>query len=288
MSDNTEDTPLEEEIEVQIEGDDATGEPEILKPEEGMDQLKRQLDAEIARRKEAERRTNDAERRAHEARMDKEDTDLQLVSGAIDTLDRDTEILKQNLQYAMQTGNHAQAVALQEEISDNKAKLLQLRNGYDAMKSKPKAPPPQPVHVDPVEAFLARIPTEPSRNWIRAHPDYVTDPAKNRKMIAAHELAVADGIAPDTPEYFASIEQTLRIRPQAQVVEEEASSGAAKVVQRRDAAPAAAPVSRGQPSSRNTMRLTKEQAEAAADMGLSPQKYAEYRAQLIKEGKIKA
>lgn len=277
MSDENED-----DLEIQIEAE--SEEQDVLKPEDGMQELKRQLDEERARRAEAERRAQEMAQQAHVARLDKEDTDLQLVSGAIDTLDRDTELLKQSLQYAMQTNDHARAVELQEEISENKAKLLQLRNGLEAMKAKPKSPPPQVVPADPVEAFAARL-TPRSAEWVRAHPEFVRDPAKNRKMIAAHELAVADGIQPDTDAYFAAIEETLRVKPAAVRSEEDATQTAAKVVQRRDAAPAAAPVSRGTPS-RNTVRLTAAEREMAEMMNMKPEEYAKHKVALQKEGKL--
>jgi len=289
MSEEIQDDDL---VDVQIE--DAGEAEEVQKampPEDGIAELKRQLDEEKARRAEAERRAQEMAQKAHAAQIDKEDTDLQLVSSAIDTLDRDTELLKQSLQYAMQTGDHARQVELQEEISDNKAKLLQLRNGLEAMKAKPKTPPPQVAPADPVEAFASRL-TPRSADWVRNHPEFVRDPAKNRKMIAAHELAVADGIQPDTDAYFAAIEETLRVRPVARVIEEEATESAAKVVQRRDAAPAAAPVSRGQPS-RNTVRLSafeREMAENDRAKGETVQqaidRWAKNKAQLIKEGKL--
>ncbi len=282
MSDEIEDDLKDIEVQVEETGGDET--PAVVPPEDGIADLKRQLDAEVARRQEAERRAAEAAQMAHAARIDKEDTDIQLVANAIDTLDRDTELLKQSLQYAMQTGNYAQQVALQEEISDNKAKLLQLRNGLDAMKSKPKAPPPQVMPADPVEAFAARL-TPRSADWVRSHPEFVRDPAKNRKMIAAHELAVADGIVPDTDAYFEAIEATLRIKPAAVQAEEEASSTAAKVIQRRDAAPAAAPVSRGQ-SSRNVVRLTAAEREMAEMMNMKPEEYAKHKMALQKEGKL--
>lgn len=282
MSDEIEDDLKDIEVQVEETGGDDT--PAVVPPEDGIADLKRQLDAEVARRQEAERRAAEAAQMAHAARIDKEDTDIQLVANAIDTLDRDTELLKQSLQYAMQTGNYAQQVALQEEISDNKAKLLQLRNGLDAMKSKPKAPPPQAMPADPVEAFAARL-TPRSADWVRSHPEFVRDPAKNRKMIAAHELAVADGIVPDTDAYFEAIEATLRIKPAAVQAEEEASSTAAKVIQRRDAAPAAAPVSRGQ-SSRNVVRLTAAEREMAEMMNMKPEEYAKHKMALQKEGKL--
>jgi hypothetical protein len=278
----------EDDLEVQIEDDQQVEDDQkaspVVPPEDGIADLKRQLDEERARRAEAERRAAEAAQQAHAARLDKEDTDIQLVSNAIDTLDRETDILKANYAHAMQTGDFRRAAEIQEEMSDNSAKLLQLRNGLEAMKAKPKTPPPQPVPANPVEAFASRL-TPRSADWVRAHPEFVTDPSKNRKMIAAHELAVADGLTPDTDAYFASIEETLRIKPQAKVVEEEATSSAAKVVSRRDAAPAAAPVSRGQ-SSRNVVRLTAAEREMAEMMGMKPEDYAKNKLALQKEGKL--
>ena len=287
---NEENETLEGEIQLDLdldEGDIPLNQPEIVPAKDGIEELRAQLDAERAARREAERRATEAQQREHAARIDKEDTDIQLVSNAIDTLDRDTELLKQSLQYAMQTGDHARAVEIQQELGDNSAKLLQLRNGLEAMKSKPKAPPP-PTHSDPVEAFASRLSSR-SADWVRAHPEFVRDPAKNRKMIAAHELAVADGIAPDTDEYFTAIEETLRVRPQRQapVQEEGAMDYSAKVTQRRDAAPAAAPVSRGTSSRPNVVRLTAAEREMAEMMNMKPEDYAKNKMALQKEGKLK-
>lgn len=288
MSDENEDPKLED-IEVQVEGDDeapAAPEPVVPPVEDGIADLKRQLDEERARRAEAERRAHEAAQLAHAARSDKEDTDIQLVSNAIDTLDRDTEILKAGYAQAMQQGDFRRAAEIQEEMSENAAKMLQLRNGLEAMKAKPKTPPPQPMPRDPVEAFASQL-TPRSADWVRAHPEYVRDAKLNRKMIAAHELAVADGHVPDTDGYFEAIEETLRIKPQAapREVDLDASETAAKVVQRRDAAPAAAPVSRGQPS-RNTVRLTAAEREMAEMMNMKPEEYARNKLALQKEGKL--
>ena len=277
MSDKNEDDLIDIEVEAQADDAGDDGAPAAVSPKDGIADLKRQLDAERAMRMEAERR-------AHAATVDKEDTDIQLVRSAIDTLGRENELARQRLQYAMQTGNFADQVAIQDEISEYKAKLLQLQNGLDAMQSKPKAAPPQMVPADPVEAFAARL-TPRSADWVRSHPEFVRDPAKNRKMIAAHELAVADGIVPDTDAYFESIEATLRIKPAAVQAEEDASATAAKVVQRRDAAPAAAPVSRGQ-SSRNVVRLSAAEREMAEMMGMKPEEYARNKLALQNEGKM--
>jgi hypothetical protein len=281
MSENIEDDPLEE-IEVQLEAEEPPEAP-VLPPEDGVAELKEQLKAERAARADAERRANEAARREHATRLDKDDTDLQLVANAIDTLARDNDILKHGYQVAMQSQDFARAAEIQQEMSENAAKLLQLNNGYEAMKAKPKAPAP-PVHADPVEAFASAL-SPRSADWVRAHPEFVRDPKLNRKMIAAHELAMADGHAADTDDYFAAIEETLRVRPKPAPVVDDAMDTSAKVVARRDAAPAAAPVSRGQPS-RNIVRLNAAEREMAEMMNMKPEEYAKHKQALQKEGKL--
>jgi hypothetical protein len=104
-------------------------------------------------------------------------------------------------------------------------------------------------------------------------------------MIAAHELAMADGIRVDSEDYFAAIEETLKIKPAAPQTET-TDEYAAKVTQRRDAAPAAAPVSRGGNSRTNVVRLSAAEREMADMMGMKPEDYAKNKMALQKEGKL--
>ena len=273
----------EEDVIINVEAEE---EPEqvAIPPEDGIAELRRQLEAERAARQDAERAAYDAKRDAHQARNDVDDTNVQLVSNAIDTLRRDDEILKQNYQYAMSQGNFSAAADIQQEMSGNAAKLLQLSNGLEAMKARPKQPEPVHTSSDPVEAFAAQLSSK-SADWVRRHPEYVKDSKLNRKMIAAHELAMADGIRVDSDDYFAAIEETLKIKPAAPQTET-TDEYAAKVTQRRDAAPAAAPVSRGGNSRTNVVRLSAAEREMADMMGMKPEDYAKNKMALQKEGKL--
>ncbi len=273
----------EEDVIINVEAEE---EPEqvAIPPEDGIAELRRQLEAERAARQDAERAAYDAKRDAHQARNDVDDTNVQLVSNAIDTLRRDDEILKQNYQYAMSQGNFSAAADIQQEMSGNAAKLLQLSNGLEAMKARPKQPEPVQTSSDPVEAFAAQLSSK-SADWVRKHPEYVKDSKLNRKMIAAHELAMADGIRVDSDDYFAAIEETLKIKPAAPQTET-TDEYAAKVTQRRDAAPAAAPVSRGGNSRTNVVRLSAAEREMADMMGMKPEDYAKNKMALQKEGKL--
>ena len=270
-------------IAVEVE-EDHDNTPAAIPPEDGIAELRRQLDAERAARQSAERAAYDARREAHNARNNEDETNVQLVSNAIDTLRRDDEILKQNYQYAMSQGNFSAAADIQQEMSGNAAKLLQLSNGLEAMKARPKQPEPVQAPSDPVEAFAALL-SPKSADWVRKHPEYVKDAKLNRKMIAAHELAMADGVPVDSEDYFTAIEETLKIKaapPQTETSDEYA----AKVTQRRDAAPAAAPVSRGGSSRTNVVRLSAAEREMAEMMGMKPEDYAKNKVALQKEGKL--
>ena len=281
MSDQEQDEDLEVQLEIE---EDEPETSEVVKPEEGVDELKRQLDAERARRVEAERLAHEAGERERLARNDKDDSDIQLVTNAIQTLNRDSEILKSNYAMALRNGDFTRAAEINGEMNETAAQLQQLQNGLEAMKAKPKAQPQPQRSSDPVEAFAAQL-TPRSADWVRAHPEFVKDARLNRKMIAAHELAVADGYAPDSDGYFSAIEQTLKVSQRAQP-EEDASATAAKVTQRRDAAPAAAPVSRGGSSRNNVVRLTSAEREMAEMMGMKPEDYAKNKMALQKEGKL--
>ncbi len=282
MSDQEQAEDLEVQLEIEEEGQDDA--PEIVKPEEGVDELKRQLDAERARRVDAERKAHEAGERERMARNDKDDSDIQLVANAIQTLNRDSEILKANYAMALKHGDFTKAAEINSEMNETAAQLQQLNNGLEAMRAKPKAQPQPPRSSDPVEAFAAQL-TPRSADWVRAHPEFVKDARLNRKMIAAHELAVADGYTPDTDGYFSAIEQTLKVGQRAQP-EEDAYASAAKVTQRRDAAPAAAPVSRGGSNRSNVVRLTAAEREMADMMGMKPEDYAKNKMALQKEGKL--
>ena len=286
MSDIEDQDDLEVTVEAEDQHEEALEEAKIVKPEDGIADLQRQLDAERARREAAERMQREAEERERSARIDKDESEIHLVTNAIQTLNRDKEILRANYAQALRAGEFERAASINDEINEAATQLQQLTNGLEAMKSKPKVQPMPPQPSDPVEAFAARL-TPRSADWVRAHPEFVKDSRLNRKMIAAHELAVADGHAPDTDGYFSAIEQTLNVdRRAASAVDEEASSSAAKVVSRRDAAPAAAPVSRGGSNRTNVVRLTAAEREMADMMGMKHDDYAKNKIALQKEGKL--
>ena len=188
------------------------------------------------------------------------------------------DTLEEKYAAALAAQDYPAAAKAQREMSANEAKLNDLNRGKTAMENAPKAQPRVPD--DPVERVAQQL-TPQSAAWVRAHPEYASDPAKYRKMVAAHELAMADGFSPDTPEYFASVEDTLRIpsgRQEVRIEDPTADAARPAASVSRQTAPPSAPVSRsgnGTGASRqNIVRLTSEQVEIAKMMGMTPEEYA--------------
>jgi hypothetical protein len=265
-----------------------------VSPEEGLEKLKKQLEDERSGRLAAEQRANDASRGEAAARGEVQTSQLDLVKGAIERLTESSDTLEGQYADAMAAQDWKAAAKAHRQMSDNSAKLTQLEAGKKALEAAPK-PTPR-VAADPVEQFASAL-SPASATWVRAHPEFVRDPHKNRQMIAAHELALARGHKADTAEYFASVEKTLDLTAPAVAKvdpEPDATADAAQAVGGR-AAPAAAPVSRRNGAHGNrpgVVTLTPEQADQAhfSFPDLDPKKaeieYARNMVALRKEGKL--
>jgi len=251
-----------------------------------IEHLKRQLEEEKQARVFAERREREAQSREYAARNTQADTELQLVNNAIQTVSTNTNILKSYYAEAMQAGDYNRAAEIQQEMSSNEAKRLQLENGKAAMESAPKQEPPR-QHADPVEALASQL-TPRSAEWIRRNPQFARDQRLFQKMINAHNNAISDGIAPDSDDYFAEVESILKINRNSTPVEhDEPSNQAAQVTQRR-VSPASAPVTRTPAGSdrQTTVRLSADEREMASMMKMTPEEYAKNKLELKRAGKI--
>jgi hypothetical protein len=264
-----------------------------LSPEEGIQKLQRQLEEERALREQESARREDAERRAAEAsagevqaKTEAQQSQLDMVSNAIANLTSANDLLTQKYADALAAQDYAAAAAAQREMSKNEAKLVQLESGKSNMERAGK-PTPRPIEsADPVERFVKNM-TPKSAAWVRAHPEFVRDPKKNRKMLAAHDLAMAD-YAPESDEYFESIERTLGVTQSAQPDPDPADdplTDAAKPTGRRTPPPAAPPSrsGTGRGGNSNIVTLTAAEVEIAEMNGMTPKEYALQKQRIARE-----
>jgi hypothetical protein len=261
---------------------------EVISPDDGIKQLRMELEQQKLRAIEAERRAREYSEKALQAENEVQDTNLHLIKTALENTKRDEAILKARLRDAFAIGDHDTAADLQAQLATNAAKAIQLENGASALANKPRqtAPEYNPAPKDEVEAFAEQL-SPRSANWIRQHPEYVTNKRLQQKMLAAHNLVTADGIRADTDEYFQQIENVLGVQRAQQ--EDSYSDASERAAPRRREAPPAAPPSRGSngTGSRPTVvRLTAAEREMAQMMDMTDKEYAQHKAALMKEGKL--
>lgn len=286
-----------------------TGEPEvvtppkvILKPEEGVEKLKKQLDDERAGRLAAEKRADDASRGEAEARGRAQSTELDLVKGEITRLTQATDVLEADYANAMAAQDWGAAAKAQRSMATNAAMLQSLENGKAVMEKAPKPSPRAPT--DPVDAYVSTIGAEypKSRAWVRAHGEFARTEEGQEMLHSAHRLAVARKLKPESDEYFAHIEKTLELTPAAATpgadggddpMGDAASVAVTPARRNGNATPASAPVTRagnGTGSRKGTITLTPAQVEAAhmsfPDSKTPLEDYAKQVLALKKEGQL--
>ena len=287
MSDNTDDK-----AEIKVENDQTQAELPLVAAEEPVQEeksaeerlaeMEARFEAEKNARLAAEKRAQEAQMTVYQATNEVDNTNIQLLGSAIDTLKRESEILKANYRAAMSMSDFDKAAEYQEAMSRNAVRLEQLETGKTALETKPRAEPPVQQITDPVEAIASQL-SPRSADWLRRHPQFATDQRLLQRMIAAHNLAVTDGYRADTDEYFRAVEETLNIRQKVDRGESALSTASEPV--RRRSAPPAAPVSRGG-NRAGTFNLSEEQRDAARASGVTEQEYANNLLALRREGKM--
>jgi hypothetical protein len=272
---------------IKVEPKPAPADPVVLKPEDGLAKLQKQLDDERSAREAAERDAQEARQNEVNARAQSQGDQLALVTTALESVKTSQKGLKADYAAALAAQDFEKVAEIQEQMSDNSARMIQLDAGKKQLEKAPKPVARQPT--DMVEQFVSTM-TPQSASWVRSHPEYVRDPKLNRRMIRAHEDAIDEGVKADTPEYFASIEKTLgltQVKVDDTPAGDDALSGAAAATSRRS--PPAAPVSRGgngTGSRPNVVTLSADEVEMAKATGQTPEEYARNKMALRKEGRL--
>jgi hypothetical protein len=279
--------PKNPEEELEIDDSAIKNPPKVEEPPhdepDPLAELRAQLDQERAARVSAEQRANEASQQAYQARSEAGDSQMNVVIGALERVKEMQGNLKEAFKAAIAADDTDAQAEIQIEISNNAARLLQLENGLESMKQQPKPAPPRMIQSDPVESFAAQL-TPRAASWIRRHPECVTDQKLFQKMVAAHNIAVADDIELDSDEYFRTVEGLLFKKHKAPVQDDEEYEDPTAQAARR-APPPAAPVGRTSGNGR-TAQLSPEEREIAENSGQTYEEYARNKQALKKEGRV--
>lgn len=249
---------------------------------DGVAELQRKLDDSERARVSAERRADEAFRRAGHAENTAYGSQMAVLQGALDTLIANRETLKKDYAAALAAGEFDRAADLQTRIADEAAQKVEIEKGKAALEGQAR-PRQAPGDNEKVEAYVRSLQPRAAA-WIRAHPQYVTDAQLNDELMEKHFAARRAGHAEGSDSYFTFMESNLGLaggsgtaaRPQQREQEQETNgenlSGASQVAQRRDVQPSPAAPSRG--GSSRQIRLSPREAEAARISGLTDEEYA--------------
>jgi hypothetical protein len=180
------------EIRIQIEDneDDATSKP----AQEFIEDIQRRGDEAVA----------NAARFKQEAARHRADIARMRVGTALTRVGMEANDAAAEYRSALETGDIDTQTAAQARMAEVEARRVRLLEHEQALHNTPVVP------ADPVEAACAGR-TEATANWLRSHPEHVRDPKKLAKLQAAHFDAEAEGLIPDTREYFDHIERRVGI-----------------------------------------------------------------------------
>lgn len=285
---------------------------------EVINSLKAQLaarDEEL--RAEREARAQEAQRRqevegdarkladvATQAKRSAEASHYRLIESHISSAKSRTNDLKAQIRAANEAGDYEKVTELQMEAAKVATRLLQYEDAKADMEAaaqrQAKEPPPaetrkpdvQPQHSDPFEARIAGL-TDTTKKWLREHRECVTDEVKSAEAVAADAKARREGLKPDTPEYFAFVEEKLGYRqpkaaePDGEEIEDGVIVSDPKPVA-KPATMTAAPVSRsgsGVNGAVTQIRLSRAQVEMAESLGMTPKEYHSWMIKAEKDGR---
>jgi hypothetical protein len=205
------------------------------------DQIQQQQKEEQKARQDAEARARDAniarqeaEEAARSARTEAQETRQTSLDRGLESAKAASDAAKSEYTAAMEAGDWKKAAEAQEKLADARSDLRMYEYQKQSQERQPVTRDPA-IQGDPIDAYINNVgrTTPNSANWLRSHRDWITDPQKNAKLTSAHWDAVGEGIAVDSPEYFAHVERKIGMTKEA----EKTNGGA---VARKPAVPVAA------------------------------------------------
>ncbi len=221
-------------------------------------------------------RASEALKQVETVRKEAADRTGESIETGISAATAAVDAAKKEIKNAGEAGDHSAQAEAYDRLATARAELVQLnRQKTDVEIRKTEAARPRqeaareterPAQDDPFEAMLSDMRQNgagKSADWIRDHRADWADERKNAKIRAAHFDAVAEGIKPESDEYFEFVETKVGIR--------EAPAKTERVeVKTHSRRPPVAPVAQsggGMNGGENgtTVRLTRKQADSATD-----------------------
>lgn len=240
---------------------------------------------EVNLRQAAEQRVREREHEASESKTRAEDAEYDAILNAIGAAESEAEGAQRDISVASEAQDSKGVGEASRRLARAEGRLAQLEDGKLAIEraktaaaARAKEAPRQERNNNNggVDQYIDQLPNllPSQRDWLRNHPDSLTDTRKNLRLQGAHVEAEDQGLRPGSAKYFTYLEERLGYKEP-----EERDEGAMDEPD-EPRTPVSAPPSRsatnpgtGRPSS-TRITLTPEQREIARLSGIDEITYA--------------
>lgn len=244
----------------------------------------RRIQEEIRARQEAERLAQERQQEVSRSKVRAEDAEYDAILNAIGAAETEAETAQRDIGLATEAGDHKALGDATRRLARAESRLVQLNDGKDAIErakteeaKRAKEAPRQEARSQPtVDQYIDSLPNllQSQKDWLRRHPDSLTDQRKNMRLQGAHVEAEDQGLRAGSTEYFEYLDERLgyvQRRTQEDTMDDD-EPVVRTPVQAPPSRQATSP-STGRPSN-NKITLTPEQREAARMSGVDEITYA--------------
>src|SRR5258708_459112 len=206
---------------------------------EQLDRANRERDDERKAREEDRRAREAAEGRARQSTADadaaRRDAEVARTEGAegqriaiknaIAAKKQTLDSLETELATSMEAGDFKKVSAAQRRMSEEAAELKNLEGGLTALGDEPKRAEGRVERTEPetrgrvktgdaFEDYIGQF-SGGVQDWLRRHPECVTNRTKNSQVIARHNEAIEKGYRAESDAYWAYIEREMGYKDDA-------------------------------------------------------------------------
>ena len=290
------DKNADDQEQARLEAEAVKAKAKQAEPEDDNTDLKKQLDdlrkandlsnkrvqEEIAARQAAEQRVREREQEASQSKIRAEDAEYDAILNAIGAAESEAEGAQRDIALATETSDAKAVGEASRRLARAESRLSQLEDGKAAIERAKTAqaararetPPQRASQPATVEQYIDQLPNllPSQRDWLREHPDALTDTRKNLRLQGAHVEAEDQGFRPGTQKYFSYLEERLGYKEPEDgddVEDEPVRSPQVSAPPSRSATN----INTGRPSG-NRITLTPEQREVARLSGIDELTYA--------------
>jgi hypothetical protein len=262
--------PAEDEEDEEAEGDDPADDSD---PEAALSVMERQLAAIAAERDELRGRVDEAETTTAI-------THTAVLKQALGNATREAKAAEAAIAAASAAGNHVEVAKATARLTRAQLDVDKFTLAADEMEAEVTARKtvPKPKQQQSADPYADGIKTfsKPSQEWLMQHRKAIEgNPKAGAKAMALAQLAIADDVEPDSPEFFRRLNEGMGF----DVSQKPKPRPKPAPGRKQSSAPAGA---RGGSSTKNEVALTRAEREAAQQMGMSAAAYAKNKLEIQK------